>query len=231
MAKKDRKVIMARNTIIGFVTVVAIFVFAFVGYISSDISEGDIVANEDYFIVENALPRRPGDPIEVVEFFSYACVHCKTFDPVIDDWAAEQADDVSFKRMPATFSPIWALLSQTYLTFESADVLDKNHSRMFRAIHDTGRQFLTPEMVADYVDGKGISKEDFLLKFNSPAVRDAMRKVDRAQRRYQIAATPSLVVAGKYVISMQGGQRRALHIADELIAQERAGETTSSPQS
>ena len=228
MAKKDNKVIMARNTIIGFVTMLAIFVFAFVGYISSDVSEGEIVANEDYSIVENALPRRPGDPIEVVEFFSYACVHCKTFDSVIEEWAADQADDVEFRRMPATFSPIWALLSQSYLTFESAGVLDQNHTRMFRAIHDTGRQFLTPEMVADYADGKGISKEEFMSTFNSSTVRDAMRKVDRAQRRYQIAATPSLVVAGKYVISMQGGQRRALFIADKLVAQERAGNTTSS---
>lgn len=227
MAKKDSKVLMARNTIIGFITVVAILILGFGSYVSTDFTEGEIVANEDYRVIENPRPRRIGDPIEVVEFFSYACVHCKTFDPIVEEWASEQADDVHFKRMPATFSPIWALLSQTYLTFENAEVLEENHSRMFRAIHDAGRQFLSADMVADYVDGRGISRDDFLREFESPAVRAAMQKADRDQRTYQIAATPSLVVAGKYVIAMDGGQRRALRIVDELIAQERTGEATN----
>ena len=227
MAKKNSKFLMARNTIIGFITVVVILLIGFGSYVSTGLSQGEIVANEDYRVIENPRPRRTGDPIEVVEFFSYACIHCKTFDPIVDEWAAEQADDVEFKRMPATFSPVWALLSQTFLTFENAEVLEQNHSRIFRAIHDAGRQFLTAEMVADYVDGRGISRDEFLRIFESPEVRDAMRKADRDQRSYQIAATPSLVVAGKYVIGMEDGQRRALRIADELIAQERAAEATN----
>ena len=184
---------MARNTIIGFITVVAIAILGFGTYVSTDFADGEIVANEDYRVLDNPRPRRPGDPIEVVEFFSYGCVHCKNFEPLVDDWAEDLPEDVAFTKQPATFSPIWALLSQTYLTLEAADALEQNHERMFRAIHDTGRQFLTPEMVADYIDGRGLSADEFLREFNSPQVRDAMRDADRAQREYQIAATPSLV--------------------------------------
>jgi thiol:disulfide interchange protein DsbA len=97
---------------------------------------------------------------------------------------------------------------------------------MFRAIHDTGREFRDLQAVADYVDGRGISAEDFMREFNSPAVREAMRDADRAQRAYLISSTPQLVVAGKYVVGMEGGQRRALQVLDHLIAQERAGEST-----
>jgi thiol:disulfide interchange protein DsbA len=229
MAKKDNKVIMARNTIIAFVSIVAIGILAFGTYVSTDLGAGEIgVENNDYKVLDNPRPRRPGDPIEVIEYFSYACIHCKTFDPIIEEWATEQADDVAFSRMPATFSPIWALLSQTYLTFEDQGVLDKNHSRMFRAIHDAGRQFLTPEMVADYVDGRGLSSADFLRAFNSPVVKEKMRKAERDQLAFQIAATPSLVVAGKYLVGMNNGQRRALRVVEHLIELERNAEATRS---
>ncbi|MEE4282727.1 MAG: thiol:disulfide interchange protein DsbA/DsbL [Pseudomonadales bacterium] len=228
MAKKDNKVIMARNTIIAFISVVAIGILAFGTYVSTDMGAGEIAEeNNDYQVIENPRPRRPGDPIEVIEYFSYACIHCKTFDPIIEEWAAEQPEDIAFSRAPATFSPIWALLSQTYLTFEDQGVLDQNHSRMFRAIHDAGRQFLTPEMVAEYVDGRGLSSAEFLRAFNSPAVKEAMRKAERDQLRFQIAATPSLVVAGKYLVGMNNGQRRALRVVEHLLEQERAAEDTS----
>ncbi|MCR9261037.1 MAG: thiol:disulfide interchange protein DsbA/DsbL [Pseudomonadaceae bacterium] len=227
MAKKDNKVIMARNTIIAFVSVVAIGILAFGTYVSTDLGAGEIAEeNNDYKVLDNPRPRRPGDPIEVVEYFSYACIHCKTFDPIIEEWAAEQPDDVAFSRTPATFSPIWALLSQSYLTFEDQGVLEENHSRMFRAIHDAGRQFLTAEMVADYVDGRGLSRDEFLRAFNSPAVKAAARKAERDQLRYQIAATPSLVVAGKYLVGMNNGQRRALRVVEHLIEQERGAADT-----
>jgi thiol:disulfide interchange protein DsbA len=219
--KKTNNVLMARNTIIGFVTLVGVAILGFGTYVSTGLGTPTKVTEDDYRVVENARPRRSDDPIEVIEFFSYGCIHCKTFDPIVDDWAAEQAEDVVFSRQPTTFSPIWALLAQSYLTLEAADALEENHSRIFRAIHDARRQFLTPEMVADYVDGRGLTSADFMREFNSPKVRDAMREADRDQRLYQIAATPSLVVAGKYVVGMEGGQKRALRVIDELIALER----------
>jgi len=222
MAKKDAKVNAARNTIVGFITVIVVLILGAALYIGTDLDQGEITAGDDYRVLDNPRPRRAGDPIQVLEFFSYACIHCKNFDPVVEEWAAELPDDVKFRRVPATFSPVWALLSQTYLTFEAAGVLDQNHTRMFRAIHDSGRQFLSPEDVAEYVDGRGMTADEFLREFNSPAVREAMRAADRDQRVYQISATPQLIIAGKYQVGMDNGQRRALQVADHLIALERA---------
>ncbi len=227
--KKDTSVIMLRNTIIGFITLVAIGMIAFGTYVSTDLSDTAVAENEDYIVLENTRARRAGEPIEVVEFFSYACIHCKNFEPLLDEWLEDIPDDVTFRRQPTTFSPIYALLAQTYLTLEQADALDRNHNRIFRAIHDGGRQFLTKEMVADYVDGRDISREEFIEIFDSPDVRQAMRRADREQREFSIASTPSLVVAGKYLVRMTvGGQRRALRVVDELVAKERAADAETS---
>lgn len=224
MVKAKNRVIFARNTIIAFVTAVAILMLGFGTYVSTGLSSpGEISDGTDYITLENARPRRDGEPISVVEYFSYSCVHCKNFEPVLDDWAEDQADDVLVSKRPVAWSPIQTVLGQAYLTLEATDAVEENHNRIFRAIHDAGRQFLTPDMVADYVDGRGINKADFLRAFNSPAVKREMRNAEREQRELQISATPSLVVAGKYVVGMTGGQRRALEVVEFLIDKERGG--------
>ena len=221
--KKDNRAIVARNTIIGFITVIAILVFGFGAYVSTPLSSpSEISASDDITEVENPRPRRVGEPITVVEFFSYNCIHCMNFDPLIEEWAAEQADDVVFSRQPAMWSPIQVLLGQAYLTLVDKDVLEENHTRIFRAIHDRRKQFLTADMVGDYVDGRGISKADFVRAFNSPRVKTATRTAESEQRRYQISSTPSLVVAGRYVVGMDGGAGRAIQIVDKLVEQIRA---------
>ena len=219
--KKGDKVVMIRNGILGAVAFIAIAILAYGTYISTGLDEGEIAEGKDYRLIENPRSPRPGSPIEVVEFFSYACIYCKNFDPVIEDWAAEQADDVVFRRAPANFSPQYALLARAYYTLEHTGLLEQHHERLFRAIHESGRQFLRPADLADWVDGRGISADEFLRQFDSPDVRDAMRRADRDQLAFQISATPQLVVAGKYVVSMDGGQRRALEVVDYLIASER----------
>lgn len=225
MAKKKNKVIMVRNTIIGFVTLVAMLILGFGTYVSTGLSDPEeVTAGRDYAEVDLPKPRRSGDPIDVVEFFSYSCIHCKNFDPVIEDWAADQPDYVNFKRMPAMWSPIQTLLGQTYLTLAATDALENNHMRLFRAIHDSKRQFLTPEMVADYVDGRGVTREEFMTAFNSDEVRRALRAADRDQRSFKVSATPSIVVAGRYLVGMEGGQKRALEVVEHLIEKIRAEE-------
>lgn len=224
--KKQNKVLMARNSIIGFISAIAILIFGFGTYVSTGLSDTEISDDSDFREVERPRPRRSGEPIEVIEFFSYTCIHCKTFDPVIEDWAEDQASEVNFSRSPAMYSPIQTMLGRTYLTLAAEDALEQNHNRIFRAIHDSSRQFLTPEMVADYVNGRGISAEDFLKAFNSPQMRRATADADRMVRDFQINATPSLLVGGQYVVTMAGGQNRALEVAEYLIDKIRQAEAS-----
>lgn len=223
MAKKNSRVIMARNTIIAFITVIAILIFGFGTYVGTPLSSpSEISERDDLREVEQPRTRRPGDPISVVEYFSYTCIHCKNFDPMIEEWADEQLDDVVFTRQPAMWSPIQIMLGQTYLTLVQEEALEDTHTRIFNAIHDRGKQFLTADMMGDYLDGHGLSKEQFLRAFNSPRVKAAVRQSETDMRDFQISATPSLVVAGRYVVGMNAGAGRALQVVDKLIDQIRA---------
>lgn len=228
MAKrKQNRVIFLRNSIIAFVSAIVILIIGFGSYVSTGLSDEDIT-DASFREVDNPKPYRPGDPVEVVEFFSYSCIHCKNFDPVLEEWAADKGDTVNFKRTPAMWSPIQAVLGRSYLTLEQEDALKGNHDRIFRAIHESRRQFLTPEMMADYVDGRGITRDEFLRTYKSPAINSAAANAQRDQERFRITATPMLVVGGRYVVSMEGGQRNALRIVDHLVDKMRAPETSDS---
>ncbi len=223
--KSDQKVTIARNTIIGFVGIIVAALVIIGAYVSFGGGQpGEIVANKDYMVVDNPRPRRPDSPIEVTEFFSYGCIHCKTFDPILEDWLAEQPDDVVLSKQPANFSPAWALLARAFITLEALDAIDQNHTRIFRAIHDAQTQFIRPEQIAEYVDGRGTTADEFMRTFNSNAVVRAMNRAERDQRVFGISATPMLVVNGKYVVGMDGGQGRALDVVEHLIAMERTPE-------
>ncbi len=222
--RKERQVIRTRNAIIGVVVAIVILVLGYGTLYSTGVTEGEYQAGTHYDVIEGAKGRRPGAPIQVREFFSYGCVHCRNFDPLIEAWQAKLPEDVEFQRTPAAFSPVWALLGQAYITLDEAGALERNHDRMFRAIHDNGRQFLSAEMIADYVDGNGISRAEFLRVFDSPAVRSRVRQAEREQRDLGISAVPTLVVDGKYRIGMQVGRKTALDVVDHIIALERAAE-------
>jgi protein dithiol oxidoreductase (disulfide-forming) len=220
--RSDRQVARVRNTIIALVGAVVVVVIGYGILYSTGAGEGEYRAGTHYELIDGAPPRRPGEPVRVKEFFSYGCVHCRNFDPLIEAWKSTLPEGATFERVPVAFSPVWVLLAQTYFTLDALGILERNHDRLFRAIHDNGRQFLTPESMADFIDGNGASREEFLRTFNGTDVRRRVRDADLEQRDLQIAAVPTLTVAGRYRIGMDVGRKQALAVADHLIAQELA---------
>jgi len=193
---------------------------------SSGITEGTFTEGEHYTKIDAGVRTRPGDPIEVIEFFSYGCVHCKNFDPLIEEWqSAQSPNEVSFRRQPVAFSPAWAILAQTFLALQDLGIEKENHERIFKAIHDQGRQFLSVEMMADFIDGYGATRDEFLRSFNSPGVRRGAAEFESLQTRYAVQGVPTIAVAGKYMVKMEVGRKIALDVVDHLIALERKADS------
>ena len=218
--KVDVKTSRMRNAILIFVVGVVLLIIGYGTIYSTGITGDTFVEGEHYRVVDDPPRRRAGDPILVQEFFSYGCIHCRNFDPLVMEWQAGLPEGVTFARVPAAFSPIWSLLAQTYFTMDYLGIVEQNHERIFRQIHDNRGQFLSADEIADFIAGNGTTREEFLRAFNAPQVRRALRDADAEMREFDIASVPSLVVAGKYVITMDQGRKTALDIADYLIALE-----------
>jgi len=167
--------------------------------------------------------------VEVVELFSYACIHCKNFDPTLEAWRAEQADDVLFRRVPAIFNETWELLAQAFYAAEVLGIGEKVHHPIFRALHDRGVNLANPSLMAALFQEVGeVAPEEFTQVFNSFSVRSRVQQADAHGRAYRVTGVPTLIVDGVYRVDgkMAGNNTKMLEIVDFLIAERRAAGQT-----
>ncbi len=162
--------------------------------------------------------------VEVVELFSYACIHCKNFDLTLEAWRGEQADDVLFRRVPAIFNKTWKLLAQAFYAAEVLGIGEKVHQPMFRALHDQGVNLGNPSLLAAlFQEVAGVVPSEFTQVFNSFSVRSRVQQAEAHGRAYRVTGVPTLIVDGIYRIDgkMAGNNTKMLEIVDFLIAERR----------
>jgi thiol:disulfide interchange protein DsbA len=101
----------------------------------------------------------------------------------------------------AQFNPTYNVFARAYVTADMMGLLDEAHAPMFAALHDERRQFRSLENIADFYAELGADKGRFMSTAESFAVATRMNKEAKDTRDYGIRGTPSLIVAGKYLVS------------------------------
>ncbi|MBV1907271.1 MAG: thiol:disulfide interchange protein DsbA/DsbL [Pseudomonadales bacterium] len=161
--------------------------------------------------------------VEVIEIFSYGCVHCYNFDSELQQWLSVQNDDVSFRRIPAVLNKSWETLAQSFYTAQILGISEKVHMPIFTAIHETGIDFKTAGQMAElFKINAGVEKSEFTSIFDSFGVRSQVQQARASGRMYRVKGVPTMVVGGKYVVDgiMAGNNTRMLDVVDFLVQQE-----------
>jgi len=223
-SKQSRRVVTVRNGVIAFVVLLVLVVGGYGLFRSTAVDvSGEFVEGTHYKAIVGAAPIPSAGPIRVTEFFSYGCIHCRNFDPIVNDWNRDLPKDVVFERSPVSFSNEWSVLAQAYYALRDTNALEQNHERIFKAIHDNGKQFTTPESIADFVDGHGVTREQFLTAFNSDAVVREVSDASKRERTMHVNSVPTVDVADHFTIDMDVVPRkRVFDVVDFVIAKIRA---------
>jgi protein dithiol oxidoreductase (disulfide-forming) len=172
-----------------------------------------------------AVETRNPQKVEVIEVFSYACIHCKNFQREVDEWLANIPEHVDFQRLPATFNETWMALAQAFYTAEALGVTEQVHGPIFSAIHDRGRNVADPALMAEIFEASaGVKPEQFNQVYRSFSVRSRVQQADARGRAYRLTGTPTLIVDGLYRVDarMAGSNAGMLAVVDHLVAQRRA---------
>ncbi len=188
---------------------------------------------EHYMKVPVSVAASSDDGVEVTEFFSYGCVHCFNFDPMVHQWAATNDGAVAFRRVPAVFNESWAFLAQAFYTAEVLGVAEELHGPLFRAIHTDNINIGDPKLMAALFKQHGnVEEADFAAAFDSFGVRSKVQQASGQGRALRLRAVPSMVVAGQYVVDgsmVEGGNVEMLKVVDylvELVAAEQGSESS-----
>jgi protein dithiol oxidoreductase (disulfide-forming) len=178
---------------------------------------------KQYFEINPPELTSTTDKLEVVEVFSYACIHCAHFAPLVEQWRKRlNTAKVEFVFLPAPYNPVYALLARGFYAANSLDVVDKTHQGVFDAIHLNGASIQSFDNVVSIYAKLGVPREDFIKAANSFLVEAQLRRANDLMLKYRIDGTPTLIVAGKYRITAEsaGSQENMFVIADQLIAKE-----------
>ena len=177
--------------------------------------------------VETGLEAERPRKVEVVEVFSYMCVHCYSFDPMLNRWEQGKSAQAVLNRMPAVFSSDWALMAQAFYTAETLDVAEQMHEPLFAAIHKQPKNVRDEDiMAALFEDNANVSKEEFSESYNSFFVRSRVMQAEAKSRAYGITGVPMMIVNGKYRVGARsaGSNHGMLDVVDFLVQKELAAE-------
>ena len=195
-------------------------------------SHSEIIEGRDYTLLEK--PRRiRGEKIEVIEFFSYACVHCYRLEPILKDWLSNQQDKIEFVQIPAVMNEYWKVLGKHYFTLQRLGKLDSHHMDIFNAIHSSGKIFDSEKRLFDFIKTTALEFDSYEKTFRSIEVQSDLQKANQMAKRLKIAAVPTLVVQGKYLVKTGRdiGLRRAKQVVEFLIDKELKTEQPKKRQS
>jgi len=177
----------------------------------------------DYVRLNAPVAVPAGGKIDVIEFFSYGCPHCYTFEPMLEQWIKRLPPDVAFRRIPATFNAPFEGYAKLYYALEALDLAESLHKRVFAAIHVQRQRLDKDADVAAFVSANGGDGAKVVEAYKSFGVATKVRQAKQAADAYKIDGVPTLGIHGRWFTSgsLTGGNDKALVVADYLIQRAR----------
>ena len=190
---------------------------------SSGVGNALYEEGKQYTLIDPPIQVAKDDKISVVEFFSYGCGHCFSFETFIGPWHKSLPADVDFKRVPVVFNPSWEALARSYYISEAMGDTDVMHDATFDAIHIKKKSLSTQASIAAVYKQQNQDVDKFNKLFNSFGIGTQVKKGDALLRQAKVRGVPALMVQGKYLIAagQSVGYQEMLKVADYLIELER----------
>ena len=150
------------------------------------------------------IPQQPvetGDKIEVIDFFWYGCPYCNELQPYLERWRKNMPADVVLRRVPVVRHDNWGPHARIYYALVTLGEVERLHLEVYHGYHVEDLYMSRPEVMLEWALKHGIDREKWLAAYNAP---DMAQKIERAKdltKTYDIQATPSIVVDGRYLTS------------------------------
>ncbi|MDR0274016.1 MAG: thiol:disulfide interchange protein DsbA/DsbL [Burkholderiaceae bacterium] len=181
-------------------------------------------AGADYLVLQKPVPVDAAPPqIEIIEFFSYGCSHCRDFEPMLEKWMKAAPKDVSARREHVSFQRNFEPLQRIYYTLEIMGKVEQLHDKVYAAVQAERKRLDQPQVLFPWIAGQGADRAKFEEIYNSFGVATRVRRATELQNAYAVEGTPAMTTAGRYYTDggMAKGFERMLAMTDMLIERER----------
>jgi thiol:disulfide interchange protein DsbA len=195
------------------------------------------VEGKNYFLIAQPQPTNlPKGKVLVTEVFSYACPACNQFRPYMQKLVKSLPPNAVLDYIPASFNPAedWPMFQLAYLTAQTLGIANMTHEAMYDAVWTTGelatmdgntlksRMPTIEDAARFYQKQAGVPAAKFLETAKSFGVDTQVRHDEDLMKAYGIDRTPTLIVNGKYRVTVQeaGGPAQMVDVVNFLVHKE-----------
>jgi thiol:disulfide interchange protein DsbA len=197
------------------------------------------IEGKHYVVLRPAVRTNvPAGKVEVAEAFSYGCPACFSFHPIAKQLQGVLPSNAQFIYQHASFNSAesWPLFQRAFLTAQALGILEKTHDAMLNAVWQSGELAVvdkstqrlknpqpTIEQVAKFYErAAGVKAADFIAASKSFGVESGINRTEAWMRAARIEQTPTLVINGKYRLTVQsaGGVNEMFALVDYLVKKE-----------
>ena len=184
------------------VATLALILTAVTGYAIAPVivAEERWVEGRHYQTVTPPVAVGRGTEVVVTEFFWYGCGHCYTFEPMLTAWGKQLPAGAVVQPSPAVWNDPMRMHAKAYYIADVLGVKETLHPVIFDAMHVQRKRLASRLELRDLFEDHGVEPAQFDKAFDSFGVDSQVRQADARARSAKISGTPSLMVAGKYLI-------------------------------
>jgi thiol:disulfide interchange protein DsbA len=189
-------------------------------FLISSFSHAAITLGKDY--VQLAQPQPVADPkkVEVIEFFSYTCIHCYHLEPLISAWQKKLPPGVTFRREQIVWGQPFEPFARLFATMNDTGTINRLHQPVFDAVQQKKINLGDPGVLEGWLKQQGVDVSKFMLTYKSFGVNAQVARATKLTKDYAVEGTPSIVVDGKYALQ-PAEPARLMQVLNELVAQQR----------
>jgi thiol:disulfide interchange protein DsbA len=195
-----------------------------------------LVEGKDYTILNVAVAKtsEPKGKINVKEFFSYTCIHCKEVEPLVEKSIVPNKN-IDFNKIQVVWNDQAEITGFAKLSATVGELgLSRLNAPIFEAIF-ANQNLNDPAILKTFLQKNGLKPKDvdnFMATYNSFAIAGKVGEYKNLTKGYSISGTPTFIIADKYVASPALPERLVV-VVDALIdkAKQEAATTNTSTKS
>jgi thiol:disulfide interchange protein DsbA len=158
----------------------------------------------DYTVIDKKIKINKNKPINVKEFFSFSCIHCKELEPLLDEYQVNNLKKIELQRIHVVWGDdqIMLKLAQLNATISIMGKSKELNPLVFAAIF-MQNNLTDMDLLKQFLKKNKIDENKFMAIYNSFEVNKlvATYKALTSNIKYNISGTPTVIVDDKYIIS------------------------------
>ena len=153
----------------------------------------------------NVIADQGTEKKEVLEFFSFWCPHCFSYEPLVKEIKTKLADDVAFKKVHVNFMGFTTTAVQNDATramivASELERSDELNQAIFKYIHVSRSAVTGLTDLKNIFAVNGVKPDEFDKMISSFGVKSKLNMNNKTLQEYRkhVSSVPNLVVNGKY---------------------------------